>query len=86
MVGCVEGILGLRPDIGGLKISPAVPADWKEFSMRKVFRDKVLNISVKNPSGKESGCSKLTLNGKEMDGGYIPADALQGENEVIVEM
>ncbi|MCL1845566.1 MAG: N,N'-diacetylchitobiose phosphorylase [Defluviitaleaceae bacterium] len=86
MVGCVEGILGLRPDIDGLKICPAVPADWKEFTMRKVFRGKVLNISVKNPGGKLSGCSKLTLNGKEMHGGYIPATAMQAENDVIVEM
>ncbi|MCL2357982.1 MAG: N,N'-diacetylchitobiose phosphorylase [Defluviitaleaceae bacterium] len=86
MVGCVEGILGLRPDLGGLNICPAIPSDWKEFSMRKVFRGKVLNISVKNPDGKQSGCRKLTLNGTVMIGEYIPADSLQAENEVIVEM
>ncbi|MCL2225061.1 MAG: N,N'-diacetylchitobiose phosphorylase [Defluviitaleaceae bacterium] len=86
MVGCVEGILGLRPDINGLQISPSVPADWKEFSMKKSFRGKNMNISVKNPDGKLAGCRKLTLNGKVMDGDYIPADALQAENEVVVEM
>ena len=86
MVGCVEGILGLRPDIDGLKISPSIPSNWKEFSMKKVFRGKMLNISVKNPDGKQSGCRKLTLNGKLLDGDYISAIALQAENEVIVEM
>jgi len=86
MVGAVEGILGLRPDLNGLKISPSVPSDWKEFTMKKVFRGKTLNVSVKNPNGKEGGCSKLTLNGTEMPGGYIPADALKDVNEVIVEM
>ncbi|MCL1882574.1 MAG: N,N'-diacetylchitobiose phosphorylase [Defluviitaleaceae bacterium] len=86
MVGCVEGILGLRPDLGGLKISPAIPADWKTFTMQKVFRGKNLNITVNNPSAKTGGCTKLTLNGKEMDGGYIPADSLQAVNEIVVEM
>ena len=28
MVGCVEGILGLRPTPEGLVISPAIPASW----------------------------------------------------------
>jgi cellobiose phosphorylase len=86
MVGCVEGILGLRPDIGGLKISPAVPADWKGFTMKKNFRGKALNITVKNPDGKTGGCRKLTLNGKALDADYIPADALQAVNDVVVEM
>ena len=27
MVGCVEGILGLRPTTEGIEISPAIPAD-----------------------------------------------------------
>ncbi len=51
MVGCVEGILGLRPTLGGIVICPAVPPKWKEFTMRKVFRGKVLNITVRNPDG-----------------------------------
>ena len=28
MVGCVEGILGLRPDFGGLALAPSVPCGW----------------------------------------------------------
>jgi len=86
MVGCVEGILGLRPDIDGLRISPSVPSSWDGFTMTKVFRGKMLNITVKNPSGKESGCSKLTLNGNQLDGDYIPADMLKDANDVLVEM
>ncbi len=86
MVGCVEGILGLRPDFNGLKISPSVPSDWKEFTMEKDFRGKHLSIKVKNPSGSESGVKKLTLNGKEMKDAYIPASELADKNEVLIEM
>ena len=86
MVGCVEGILGLRPDFDGLKISPSVSSDWKEFSMEKDFRGRKLHIQVQNPNGKESGVEKIVLNGQTIDGDYISADLLQDENQIIVYM
>ncbi|MCL1843183.1 MAG: N,N'-diacetylchitobiose phosphorylase [Defluviitaleaceae bacterium] len=86
MVGCVEGILGLRPAIDGISISPAIPAGWQGFTMKKIFRGKLLNITVKNPDGKQSGCRKLTLNGNTMPGDFIAANALLQENEIVVEM
>jgi cellobiose phosphorylase len=86
MVGSVEGILGLRPDIDGLRLSPAIPGAWKSFTMEKVFRGKKLNIKVNNADGKESGCKKLTVNGETMQGDYIPASVLKAENEVVLEM
>jgi cellobiose phosphorylase len=86
MVGCVEGILGLRPDIEGLRLSPAIPAEWKSFTMEKVFRGSSLKIKVNNPEGRESGCKQLTVNGAVMEGNYIPASVLKAENEVILDM
>jgi len=86
MVGCVEGILGLRPDINGLRLSPAVPASWKNFTMEKTFRGKKLRIQVQNPQGRESGCRKLTVNGVEMADNYISASVLKADNEIILEM
>lgn len=35
MVGCVEGILGLRPDLDGLRLAPAIPKEWDSFTMEK---------------------------------------------------
>ncbi len=84
MVGCVEGILGLRPDLQGIKLSPAIPKNWERLEIDKDFRGKHLHIQVENPNHRESGCEKLTLNGKELDGNYIPADLLQEENEIIL--
>jgi len=86
MVGSVEGILGLRPDIDGLRLAPAIPSSWKTLTMEKVFRGKKLNIKVNNPGGAESGCKKLTVNGVAMEGNYIPASALKAENEVVLDM
>lgn len=86
MVGCVEGILGMRPDENGLLVAPSIPSDWKEFKIHKVFRGKTLEITVKNPNGKESGYDKLTVNGETMEGNYIPADILKDTNEVVLTM
>lgn len=82
MVGCVEGILGMRPDFGGLKIAPSVPKDWDHFEIDKDFRGKHLHIVVQNPGHAESGCKSLKVNGQEMEGNYIPADILKAENEI----
>lgn len=86
MVGCVEGILGLRPDFNGLKLDPSISHEWKEFTMEKDFRGKHLSITVKNPNGKQSGVSKLTLNGEVLEGNYIEASKLADKNEVVVEL
>ena len=86
MVGCVEGILGLRPDLYGIRIAPAIPGEWKQLEVRKVFRGKVLNIRISNPEGKECGCSSLTVNGRQAEGNYIPEAMLSAENEIEIRM
>ncbi len=82
MVGCVEGILGMRPDFYGLKIEPAIPKDWEELEIKKDFRGKHLHIVIRNPHHAESGCRKMLVNGKETEGSYVP-EALMEENTEI---
>ena len=86
MVGCVEGILGLRPDLHGIKIAPAIPKEWKSLEIHKKFRGKILNIYISNPDGKECGCESLTVNGKPADGNYIPESMLSDVNEVRLKL
>lgn len=82
MVGCVEGILGMRPDFYGLKISPSIPKEWEYFEIDKNFRGNHLHINVYNPGHAESGCKKITVNGKEIEGNYIPAEILEKYTEI----
>ena len=84
MVGCVEGILGLRPDLTGITLSPSIPKDWTHLEIRKYFRGKYLHIVIENPDRRESGCERLILNGQEMDSNHIPADLLEDENEICL--
>ena len=84
MVGCVEGILGLRPTPEGIVVSPAIPSAWDGFTMRKVFRGKVLHITVDNAAHREGGVTRLVLNGQEHAPGLIRAEELAQENALTV--
>lgn len=84
MVGCVEGICGMRPDADGLKIDPAIPAEWNGFKIEKNFRGKKLNIAIDNSAHVESGVKELILNGNTLEGNYISADKLADVNEIKV--
>ncbi|MCQ2185129.1 MAG: glycosyl transferase [Bacteroidales bacterium] len=42
-----QWILGVKPEYDGLSIEPCVPADWKGYKVRRVWRDAVYNITVK---------------------------------------
>ena len=86
MVGCVEGILGLRPTPQGLAVSPAIPKAWDGFSMRKVFRGKVLNITVDNAAHRESGVARLILNGADHPAKILREEELLPQNELVVVM
>ncbi len=84
MVGCVEGICGMRPDADGLTISPSIPSEWNEFKIHKNFRGKKLEITVDNSAHKESGVKSVTLNGVKLESNYIPADKLNNINNITV--
>lgn len=84
MVGCVEGILGMRPDFYGLKIAPSVPKEWESFEIDKDFRGCHLHITVHNPGHVESGFQKMTVNGEELKENYIPAQLLKAETEIML--
>ena len=86
MVGCVEGILGMRPDIHGIRIAPSIPKEWKTLEIQKDFRGKKLHIRVENPDGKEAGYQRLTVNGKEMTSSYVPEQVLTDVTEIVLTM
>ena len=86
MVGCVEGILGMRPDLNGLTIAPSIPSDWKEFTIEKSFRGKKLKITVQNPNGAESGFKEFYVNGEKQEKNYLPEALMKAENDILLVM
>ncbi len=84
MVGCVEGICGIRPDLNGILISPSIPSKWDGFKINKIFRDKKLDIEIKNPDHVQSGVKEIILNGEKLDKNYIPEKILKEKNSITV--
>ena len=77
-------ILGLRPELDGLRIDPCIPRDWPGFRATRRFRGCILEIEVKNPGAVCRGVRSLTLNGETLPGNLIPAQGLSASNEVEV--
>lgn len=63
----IEYILGLKIQNEILSIKPAIPSDWKEYSIRYEYKSSVYNIKIKNPNGKNTGIEKFIVNGIEIE-------------------
>jgi len=77
-------ILGLRPEVDGLRIDPCIPSDWPGFSATRRFRGQIMEIEVQNPDGVCRGVQSLMLNGERLDGNLVPAARLAAYNRVSV--
>lgn len=61
----LEWILGFKIEEGKIKINPCIPSQWKEYSIHYKCKNTIYNIIVKNPSNKNTGITKIFVNGKE---------------------
>ena len=84
MVGCVEGICGMRPDPNGLVIDPSIPHDWDGFKIEKNFRGKHLSIDIQNPDHVQSGVKSVTVNGEKIDGNFVCECKMTDKTEITV--
>jgi cellobiose phosphorylase len=77
-------ILGLRPEIEGLRVDPCIPSQWEGFKATRSFRGHTLKIGVKNPHGVCRGVRSLKLNGQALSGNLIPSELLAQQNQVEI--
>ncbi len=77
-------ILGLRPEVDGLRIDPCIPNQWEGFTATRRFRSKSLEIIVRNPTGVSRGVASMVLNGERLDDNLLPDDRLRPTNTVEV--
>jgi len=59
-----ECILGIKPDYDCLTVDPCIPANWKEFSVSRVWRGSTYDIHVTNPNGVTCGVKRILLDGE----------------------
>jgi len=65
-------ILGILPELSGLRINPCIPSKWDGFTVERKFRGATYMINVKNPSHVSSGVRSVTVNGKTLDTSLVP--------------
>jgi cellobiose phosphorylase len=76
-------VLGIRPEVEGLRIAPCIPKAWPGFTMRRKFRGMNVAITVKNPSGVSRGLASLTVDGAPITGEVIPVAALRDGAQIV---
>ncbi len=63
----IEYILGLKIQNNTIKIEPCIPKEWKEYNIKYKIKGTIYNITVKNPNNKNTGTTKILINGQETD-------------------
>ncbi len=77
-------VLGLQPELEGLKLNPCLPTDWRECSVSKTFRSADYHITYKQVA--EGGCNnfrEISVNGKTHNSPLLPYEK-GGKFEVVV--
>ena len=63
----IQYILGLNIYHNYMSFNPCIPKEWEEFEIKYKFGESIYNIKVKNPNRKNSGVSKVILDGDEIE-------------------
>ena len=77
-----EGMLGIRREYDGLRISPCLPAAWEEAYAERDHRGSRLRIFYKN---RRLGSVRVYVDGVLAKGQLVPPFADGGEHTVLVE-
>lgn len=69
-VALTQWILGIRPELGGLRVQPVLPADWQGFSAVRVFRGVRYEIEVTRAG--QGARVKLEVDGSPLADTLLP--------------
>jgi len=80
-VAATQWILGIRPTLDGLRITPALPTDWAGFTAKRTFRGARYDITVTRTGPGRT--LSLVVNGAPVTGDVVPPPT-PGQAEVKV--
>ena len=86
LLSITQSILGIKPELDGLRVDPCIPARLKSFRIVRRFRGAEYRISVENPNGAEKGIVKVMIDGELLDGTVLPPLPAGAVAEVTVTM
>ena len=77
-------VLGIQPELNGLRIDPCIPAAWEGFKAKRVFRGKTWHIEVHNPEHVCRGVTRILVDGTLLKDNLVPANLPGSEHRVEV--
>jgi len=75
LVAITQWILGIRPEMDGLRVDPVLPAAWAGFTATRRFRGATYQISVRNPGRISGRVACLEIDGHRIKGTLVPLAA-----------
>jgi cellobiose phosphorylase len=72
-VAITQWILGIRPELDGLRVAPVLPAAWPGYTAVRRLRGATYSITVRREPG--AGCGYLLVDGERIDGMLVPLAA-----------
>ncbi|MEK7202127.1 MAG: hypothetical protein AAB669_01185 [Patescibacteria group bacterium] len=70
-IAMLEQILGVQPVLGGLKIDPCLPKDWRQVEVTRQFRGADYHIRIQNPFRVSKGIDRIIVDGVRLTGNVI---------------
>jgi cellobiose phosphorylase len=71
-VAITQWILGIRPELDGLRIDPCLPTEWPGYTATRKFRGATYDITIRKPVGKAARVVDCIVNGDRIEGNVIP--------------
>jgi cellobiose phosphorylase len=84
-VAITQWILGIRPELDGLRVDPVIPSAWPGFTSTRRFRGATYEITVRRAGTLDSGLAEgagTRVNGDQIAGTLLPL-ASPGETVTV---
>lgn len=67
-----QWILGVRPELEGLRIDPVLPLSWRGFTARRRWRGATYEIVVHKEEGETGRVQRLVVDDEKIEGNLVP--------------
>jgi cellobiose phosphorylase len=77
-VAVTQWILGIRPELGGLRVDPVLPSTWPGFTATRRFRGATYEITVRRAGTLDTGLAEgagVCVGGRQIAGTLLPLAA-----------
>ncbi|MBC7429773.1 MAG: phosphorylase [Bacteriovorax sp.] len=82
----IESILGFKIAGDKLRIDPCIHPEWKTYKIIYRHMNSSYEITVNNPNGLQSGKSKISIDGREIDQDFISLIDDRLTHEISIEL